>query len=506
MKRIFPPQLIFFLLTFSCVITSDISSAQTCGAPLTLFPPINDLSTGYFSGYQGGLYPGGQNSRPVAHNNAGKTIANNVVPLDASGSVNLATGKIVMVSIGMSNTALEFTTWIPIANGSVLKNPKTVLINCAQGGMTIDSVLNPSSDYWPTVNSLLAAHGVTMNQVQVVWFKEAEKSPTLSSFPAYPVNLKNKFKSAMPVLKTNFPNVKLCYLASRIYAGYASVTLNPEPYAYYSGWSVKWLIEDQLAGDPSLAYSGSSPVSPWLSWGPYLWADGYSPRIDGLKWDCPSDFIGDGTHPSAAGSNKVAMLLNNFFHNDQTTKPWFLKNMIIHSTLSIEGFFHGPTSMLRMSDTVTLYLRSSSAPFQRVDSCTSVIDSATFRGAYNFYNADSGSYYLQIKHRNSIETWSRAGGELLMPGGYYQYNFTNSQNKAYGNNLVFTGNRFSIYSGDVDQNGVINLNDMIAAYNDASQFLTGYKNTDVTGDNITNLEDIILIFNNSAKFIGRITP
>ena len=117
----------------------------------------------------------------------------------------------------------------------------------------------------------------------------------------------------------------MCYLASRIYAGYANSALNPEPYAYYSGWSVKRLIENQVNGDTTLTFTGPTPRAPWLAWGPYFWADGTTPRSDGLTWNCPADYNSDGTHPSINGRQKVAQMLLQFFSTDATTVPWFLK-------------------------------------------------------------------------------------------------------------------------------------------------------------------------------------
>ena len=65
-------------------------------------------------------------------------------------------------------------------------------------------------------------------------------------------------------------------------------------------------IEQQINGDPELNYDPSrGPVKvPWISWGPYLWADGETPRSDGWLWRC-SDFQDDGTHPSFLGAVKV---------------------------------------------------------------------------------------------------------------------------------------------------------------------------------------------------------
>ena len=90
----------------------------------------------------------------------------------------------------------------------------------------------------------------------------------------------------MQILKVKLPNVKQVFFTSRIYAGYASSTLNPEPYAYENAFAIKRVIAQQLAGDPALNYDAANGpvVAPWLSWGPYLWADGLNARADGLTW------------------------------------------------------------------------------------------------------------------------------------------------------------------------------------------------------------------------------
>ena len=126
------------------------------------------------------------------------------------------------------------------------------------------------------------------------------------------------------VLHERFPNLKMVYLSSRTYAGYARSGLNPEPYAWESALSVRWLIEQQLKGDPAFNYDAAKGkvTAPWLSWGPYLWANGMTKRADGFYYE-ESDFGKDGTHPSATGQQKVARELLRFFKNDPTTRPWF---------------------------------------------------------------------------------------------------------------------------------------------------------------------------------------
>ncbi len=62
-------------------------------------------------------------------------------------------------------------------------------------------------------------------------------------------------KRIMHELYVRFPNAHLSYVASRIYGGYASGTLNPEPYAYRSGWTMKQLIYKVFDADAAGTFS-----------------------------------------------------------------------------------------------------------------------------------------------------------------------------------------------------------------------------------------------------------
>jgi lysophospholipase L1-like esterase len=65
--------------------------------------------------------------------------------------------------------------------------------------------------------------------------------------------------------------------------------------------------------------------APLLLWGPYLWADGTTPRkADGLVWE-RDDLAGDGTHPSQSGRRKVADQLLKFVKTDPLAATWFVK-------------------------------------------------------------------------------------------------------------------------------------------------------------------------------------
>jgi hypothetical protein len=276
------------------------------------------------------LYPGGQNVRPAAHTAAGLAEAAQILPLDSTGVIDSVNGKIVFLSIGMSNTQQEFRSFLDILDTLQEKNPYLVAVNGAQGGWEINAILDPSAEFWTNITTSLTSDGLSPLQVQVIWFKEAEFLPAIvaadTGFPGYADELKGKFRTAMNIIRAKYPNARLCYVASRIYGGYDATQGNPEPYAYYTGWAAKRLIDEQINGDPGLAFNGSVPQSPWLSWGPYMWADGANPRSDGLHWVCPDDYQPDGRHPSnPVGRAKVAGLLRDYLLSDETAVSWFLR-------------------------------------------------------------------------------------------------------------------------------------------------------------------------------------
>ncbi|HMN95120.1 MAG TPA: hypothetical protein PKC43_02025 [Phycisphaerales bacterium] len=306
------------------LIAASPSLAADCDQVSVDRVPLSELLGETYLGFPGGLYPGGGNVPPPQHASAGVAIARAICPLAADGSVDHVGGKIVVVSVGMSNTSMEFSRFRQLAQQTPGLEPRLVLVNGAQGGQDVTQTADPGSDYWHVLEQRLATAGVTSAQVQVVWLKQALAGPS-GSFPASAMPLYAGLRATVTNIKEKLPNARLCFLSSRSYGGYAATPLNPEPYAYESAFAVRWTIADQIGGDTELNYSPSlGPVNaPWIGWGPYLWADGLTPRADGLIWEC-SDFAADGVHPAPDGQQKVAELLMQFFTGNPATRPWFL--------------------------------------------------------------------------------------------------------------------------------------------------------------------------------------
>ncbi len=269
--------------------------------------PLTELK-GDYHGQDGGLYGGGRNDPPADLDVRAKEAIAQIRPLGADGKP-AADGKIVLVSLGMSNTTMEFSTFKRIADADARKAGNVVIVDCAQGGRTAQAWAQ-NDQPWEEAVRRIGAAGVTPAQVQVMWLKQANAGPS-GGFPAATDKLRDDLRTDLKRAREKYPNLRLVLLSSRIYAGYATTGLNPEPYAFEGAFAVREVIRTQPEDGPALL------------WGPYLWTDGEKGRaLDGLKWS-REDFAADGTHPSRTGQEKVARLLLDFFTKNPHAKPWF---------------------------------------------------------------------------------------------------------------------------------------------------------------------------------------
>ncbi len=291
--------------------------------------PLNELE-GSYKGEDGGLYGKGRTEPAKVQKELAKSASEKIRLLDAEGNPS-ENGKIALLTIGMSNTSQESDAFIRLEKNNTEKSNRVVLVNGAQGGITADRWIPGSpleAKVWNNVEERLKSAGVSFPQVQAVWLKEAIAEPAAKGeFPAHAKFLLDSLSALVRYAKVKCPNLQLIFLSSRIYGGYAATRLNPEPYAFESAFPVRWLIREQSGESPELNADPAlgAVKAPVLLWGPYLWANGEEPRkSDGLVWK-KEDFGPDGTHPSQAGTQKVAKLLAEFFKSSEYTRQWYLK-------------------------------------------------------------------------------------------------------------------------------------------------------------------------------------
>jgi hypothetical protein len=107
-------------------------------------------------------------------------------------------------------------------------------------------------------------------------------------------------------------------------------------------------------------------------------------------------------------------------------------------------------------------------------------------------------YYIAIKHRNSIETWS---SDTIQMNTNTNYDFSSGAGQAYGNNVIDDGTGiFLLYGGDVDQSGTIDSGDYPEVDLGSFNGFNGYILSDVDGSGTIDSGDYPILDLNS--FLG----
>lgn len=170
----------------------------------------------------------------------------------------------------------------------------------------------------------------------------------------------------------------------------------------------------------------------------------------------------------------------------------------------VQGYFDASADRLYRDVPMHIELRQNKSPFDLAAESEILIDKNTMTATANFDIGESGTYYIVLKHSNGLEVWSKEGGESLTAGIVNEFDFTASGN-AYGDNQYDNGKYRLMYSGDVDQNGVIDGEDLARVDNAVASFATNDP-SDLNGDGWVDGSDLIIAEENSAKFITVSSP
>ncbi len=190
----------------------------------------------------------------------------------------------------------------------------------------------------------------------------------------------------------------------------------------------------------------------------------------------------------------------------------------LNLNLFLEGLYTGSGEMIQaqgssgpqfsegIADQLTVELHSEWWPYSTDYSFNNVDLYTDGTLSVNTLPAEiTGSYYIVIKHRNSIETWSSTAISFGVDNPT-TYDFSSSASQAFGGNQALVSDKYVIYGGDVNQDGVVDTADMTPVDNDGSNFVSGYLPTDVNGDGIVDTGDMTIVDNNAASFIGAVLP
>lgn len=167
-------------------------------------------------------------------------------------------------------------------------------------------------------------------------------------------------------------------------------------------------------------------------------------------------------------------------------------------TAFVEGFYN-PSPGGSQSDFISVYIRNTMSPYLKEDSIKGFLNQSGLMNLTFSTVKNATDYYIELKHRNSIDTWSalpqRFSADKLI------YDFSTSASQAYGNNQTLKGTKYCIYSGDINQDGIIDGSDLSEVENAVNLNLSGYVNSDVNGDNSVDASDLSIVENNSSASV-----
>jgi|GEM_PF-696819 len=271
-----------------------------------------------------------------------------------------------------------------------------------------------------------------------------------------------------------------------------------------------------LTNRPNMRFNASSPAD--ITWSPttdlYTDASATIPYTGGVTTTVYAN-------PTAA-ITYTATATNSYGCTSMGTAEFLENEKTLNIVVLLEGLYNPATDVMRpakdfvggayvdkfganIADEVTIELYEATAPYNFVMDFTAY---PNLDGALSITNVPgtlTGSYYIVVKHRSSIETWS--GSPVDFTGaGPISYNFTTSASQAYGDNLKLKGTRYVIYGGNPISDDRVEASDMALVDNGVTNLLKGYTVEDVDGNGQVEAADIALVDNNLTALVLRKRP
>lgn len=119
--------------------------------------------------------------------------------------------------------------------------------------------------------------------------------------------------------------------------------------------------------------------------------------------------------------------------------------------------------------------------------------------------APGQSYFIVLKHRSGLETWSATPVQM---SAQTVYDFSTAASQAYGDNQTeIESGVYAMYTGDINQDGFVDSFDFPALDTDIFNGVAGvYVNTDLNGDGFVDGFDFPFLDINSFNGVSLMTP
>jgi hypothetical protein len=249
----------------------------------------------------------------------------------------------------------------------------------------------------------------------------------------------------------------------------------------------------------------------------YIWSyTGTGVTINGTGNSVTLDFS-----PSATGGQLKVKGHNSCYDGLESSLGLSPNPKTLNITIFLEGLYNGSGSIVKVqgcvdgetpydmfsgtiSDTLTVQIAQINDPYLILHTEHGVPVNTDGTISLNAIPGTfTNSYYIIIKHRNHIETWSQI---VPFSGQVINYNFTDAVSKAWGNNMVKIGSTYYLFTGDTNKDQYVDGFDLVITFNLNKLGSYGYQVSDINGDGFIDGFDLVKVFNNNKKGVGMNTP
>lgn len=439
------------------------------------------------------------------------------VSLSASGGVSYvwSPSSSLNTSVGSSVSATPqiTTTYTSIGtdtSGCLTSDSITIFVfNSAPG--------NPSSFYSSNITNESFDLDWTQTANTVNYSIDIATDPSfnniLSSYNGFTLTSTHALISGLTAGTTYYARIKSvnsCFNSNYVVD---TITLKPNPPSglnhtlvnlndFTANWTpsngaTSYLLDVALDRNFSSYVTGYNSVS----------VSGVSNLVNGLSMFTKYYYRVRAVNPSGISSYSVVDSLNTLSLDVHLYLTAYLEGLYLGSNTMIASPFSADgVSPTNIADTITVELHEALPPYSLVYSTQALLETnGSSHIIFSGTGANGNNYYVVVKHRNSIVTWSAL--PLAMSNAGVSYDFSSSQTQAAGDNLKDDGNGvFLIYSGDVNQDGSVDFNDYPDLDLGSSNGDLGYLPTDLNGDSSVDFNDYPLIDTNSSMGIIEMTP
>lgn len=172
---------------------------------------------------------------------------------------------------------------------------------------------------------------------------------------------------------------------------------------------------------------------------------------------------------------------------------------------AVQGYYDTTSGQMRYPEVMKAFAANTTAPYQVVDSALALVKPESLTTVFPFKNLSNGNYLFKLTSRNALAVWLTVP-VTLNKGSLSVVDITQDSSSVLGMQMSKKGTVWCLYSGDLNQDGIIDFSDIRLMDNYLNENAAGYSTADVNGNGTVDYEDLLLIDANALNFLRAIGP